>query len=333
VRVGGPHCMRECPVTGDIWVGLKGSVACHPGETIATGDAKGFRRLKAAMNRACCSAGTVKEYMDKLQSKGYDTPPPEGWALWRLTPSKYDPNAADGAKGGVLFEGEKSPPMLCTDAKGNCWVAQDGAESVMFVDALSNVSEQIKLPHPACSQIKIAGPAIATAPDGAIWLSLLGGHCALIRIDPETKHRRLYEFGGPSWAGNLRLIHLAFSARKEEDRYNRIYALSSDLIDDEAPNALLMLRMDDAWQTCLGRRVMPLPTQDCACHRIAFVQPDADPETRSVLISEMASSKLLQIMVRNLTRLTHLESQTTLDKDGFEVRVHTDVAEEEGDRV
>ena len=30
-RVGGPHCMRECAATGEIWVALKGAVACQPG--------------------------------------------------------------------------------------------------------------------------------------------------------------------------------------------------------------------------------------------------------------------------------------------------------------
>ena len=92
-----------------------------------------------------------------------------------------------------------------------------------------------------------------------------------------------------------------------------------------------MLRMCDEWQTCSGRRVMPLPTQDCACHRIAFVQPDGDPDTRSVVITEMASSKLLQVKVRNLTKLTKLQGTTTTDADGFEVTTHTACGEEEGD--
>ena len=29
-HVGGPHAVCECPTTGDIWVALKGAVACHP---------------------------------------------------------------------------------------------------------------------------------------------------------------------------------------------------------------------------------------------------------------------------------------------------------------
>jgi transcriptional regulator of met regulon len=42
---------------------------------------------------------------------------------------------------------------------------------------------------------------------------------------------------------------------------------------------------------------MPLPTQDCACHRIQLLDPYAEAESRSVVITEMASSKLLQIKV------------------------------------
>ena len=31
LKVGGPHCVRECGQTGTLWVALKGSVPCHPG--------------------------------------------------------------------------------------------------------------------------------------------------------------------------------------------------------------------------------------------------------------------------------------------------------------
>lgn len=51
----------------------------------------------------------------------------------------------------------------------------------------------------------------------------------------------LYEFGGPPWCVTLRLIHLAFSP---SDGYEerRIYALASDLLEDEAINAVIVLR-------------------------------------------------------------------------------------------
>lgn len=114
------------------------------------------------------------------------------------------------------------------------------------------------------------------------------------------------EFGGPAWGSKLRLIHLAFNAAGDGDNHNRIYALASDLLDDEAVNAVIVLRMTDDWQTCTGRRIIPLPTQDCACHRIAFVDCDIagrPQRSRSIVITELASSKLLQIKVRRAARL------------------------------
>ena len=39
-----------------------------------------------------------------LESKGYDTPPPDAFAVWRLDPAKYDPTAEDGCRGGALEE-------------------------------------------------------------------------------------------------------------------------------------------------------------------------------------------------------------------------------------
>ena len=74
--------------------------------------------------------------------------------------------------------------------------------------------------------------------------------------------------GEPAWTRSLKLIHLDFlGVRVGEDgrahAYNHIYAISSDLLEDHATNALVVLRFNDDWSTCLGRRVLPLPTQDC----------------------------------------------------------------------
>jgi hypothetical protein len=245
VRVGGPHVVRECEVSGDLWVGLKGAVACCPDEiehASATANAVGFKRLKAAMQRACCNPDTVKSYMERLAAYGYDTPVPEDYCVWRLTPSRYDPRAADGAKGGTIYPCHKSPPMLCTDEAGHCWVAQDGVDTVMRVDVHTGSCEQLTVPHPLNCR-RMAGPAIARAPDGSVWLTLLGADNALVRILPTTQQRVLYRFGAPAWAHTLRLIHLCFSAGHESDGAHRIYALASDLLDEASTNALFMLRM------------------------------------------------------------------------------------------
>lgn len=91
--------------------------------------------------------------------------------------------------------------------------------------------------------------------------------------------------------------------------------------------------MDDTWTSCLGRRIIPLPTQDCACHRIAFVDANIEgrpQRSRSVIITELASSKLLQIKVRNLVDFQLLEESVSTDDQGFTVRKYTSTADVAG---
>lgn len=67
--VGSPHCVRECSTTGRIWVELKGSVPCHPGEDLVSADtlaaAGGGRRggLRAAIDRVCCNPRVLRQRM------------------------------------------------------------------------------------------------------------------------------------------------------------------------------------------------------------------------------------------------------------------------------
>ena len=326
VHVGGPHCMREEPTTGDVWVGLKGALK----------DAPCGKASKSARS-SCCNPEALEANMALLARRGMDTPIPEGWAVWRVAPSRYDPKAADGAKGGVIYPCLKSPPMLDFDGHGNAYVPQDGVDTLLHIDAESGACEQLTVPFPAGepprggAAPRITGPAIARGPDGAIWMSLLGSYNALVRIDADDgKGRTLYNFGGPPWASKLRLIHIAFSAADKDDGQNRIYALSSDLLDDEAVNSIVVLLMDQKWRKCLGRRVIPLPTQDCACHRIAFVDAAISGQpgrSRSIVVTELASSKLLQIKTQHLTDVTSLTETISTDSDGFEVRTYVDTGD------
>eukprot|EP00929_Paragymnodinium_shiwhaense_P035675 TRINITY_DN19223_c0_g1_i2.p1 TRINITY_DN19223_c0_g1~~TRINITY_DN19223_c0_g1_i2.p1 ORF type:complete len:567 (+),score=72.85 TRINITY_DN19223_c0_g1_i2:46-1746(+) len=319
VRVGGPHCMRECPVTGEIWVGLKGALKDAP---------CGERKNRKDGGSSCCDPEKLKENMTELAKLGRDTPLPDGWAVWRVALNEYNPTAEGGAKGGSLHPCLKSPPMLTFDKRGNVYVPQDGADILLYVDRATGAAEQLKVPFPASGATpRITGPSAATGPDGAVWISLLGSYNALVRFDPDKENKRtLYEFGGPPWCKKLRLIHIAFSAASDGDDYNRIYALASDLLDDEAVNAVVVLRMDDKWRTCLGRRIVPLPTQDCACHRIEFIDATIagrGRRSRSIAITELASSKLLQIKVRNLLDMEQVQETISIDADGFEVRSYT----------
>lgn len=326
VHVGGPHCMRECPVTGDVWAGLKGALKDAP---------CGERTRRTAGKSSCCDPEKQAEAMAELAKRGLNCPPPDGWAVWRVTPSEYDPNAADGANGGTLYPCLKSPPMLDFDKQGNCFVPQDGVDTMLVINRSTGACEQLSIPFPAAgSTPRITGPAVGTAPNGQIFITQLGSYNTLVRIDPEDGNKRtLYELGGPPWCKTLRLIHLAFSAKDGYDQHNRLYALASDLLEDEAVNAVVVLRFCDEWRQCLDRRIIPLPTQDCACHRVAFIDVPVEGKThscRSIVITELASSKLLQMKVRNLLDAAHLNEKITTDADGFEVRKYTAVDDAAG---
>ena len=141
VHVGGPHCMRECPVTGDIWAGLKGALKDSP-------CGKG-----GAHKSSCCDPEQLEMNMKLLKDLGtgsHDTPPPDDWAVWRLTPSKYDPRAEDGAKGGTLYSCRNSPPMLDFDGHGNCYVPQDASDTMLVINPKSDKPcTQLEVPFPA----------------------------------------------------------------------------------------------------------------------------------------------------------------------------------------
>ena len=107
----------------------------------------------------------------------------------------------------------------------------------------------------------------------------------------------------------------------------RTSALSPRRLEDEAVNAVVVLLMCSSWTTCKGLRIIPLPTQDCACHRIEFIDAlvdgHQDGSARSVVVTELASSKLLQIKVQNLLHYQYRDEEITTDERGFEVRRYT----------
>ena len=101
------------------------------------------------------------------------------------------------------------------------------------------------MPHPLSNDcmFKITGPAIVTAPDGAVWCrkaprsnlaaklqpagpyrvvrmpswrrgacarSMFGGNGTIVRIDPKTEERCFYQLPLPKWLKTMRFIHMAF---------------------------------------------------------------------------------------------------------------------------
>lgn len=320
-RIGGPHCVRECPTTGELWVALKGAVSCHPSPPVSNSSMvmtkAGERpseirvaRLKAVMRRACCSPHILEQRMQLLDNReDYSCPPPTSFAVWRIHPEKYDKTNVEGAHGGTLYECLPSPPMLTLHPNGDCFVAQDQAPFVMHISASTGVCRQIRVDHPryGATPIRMTGPGICVGPTGLVWCSVLSHSCTLTSIcmstsaSPMTTHHRL---GAPDWAHELNLIHFVF-----DDRTRTMYAISSDLLQEKSPNCLVVLRFDEAMSRVRERRVMPLLTQDCACHRIELIRTR---ERTSVVISELASSKLIQIDVGYIDHFETLEMRESV---------------------
>ena len=68
-HVGGPHCIRECPKTGEIWTALKGALKDSP-------CAKPGRRART--RSSCCDPVQLEASMTELRKHGFDTPIPDG---------------------------------------------------------------------------------------------------------------------------------------------------------------------------------------------------------------------------------------------------------------
>lgn len=313
LHVGGPHCARECPHTGNIWACLKGAL-----DDIKNNNPCG--KLSQ-----CCDPDKLKANMQRnSEDPELDIKIPNSYAVWQLDPKDYDPKCLD--KGGKLYHCRNSPPMLAIDLKGNAWIPQDQSDTLMFVDQEKKEAEQLEVPWPEDAKIneKHTGPGIATAPDGSIWMVQLETMSSMVRIDPDTKERVLYDIQTPAWARGIRLIHLDFDAAEPgSDHHNRIYAISSTLLQDESTDALFIINICKNWKTIEGMRVVPLPSQGSACHRIVYAEiddGDNEQDDGSVFITELAFSKLLQVKVNDDVMMHGLEEKIVTGADGFEHR-------------
>ena len=316
--VGGPHCVRECGATGKIWVALKGSVPCHPGEDLVTADTLAGRGgLRAALDRVCCNPRVLRQRMEALQQLGYDTPPPDAFAVWCVDPDKYEPSDFNGALGGELFECAPSPPMIAIDGACGAWVAQDRSPEILSI-ASDGATRRHAVRFCATDAPQITGPAIVTAPDGAVWCSLLGAHGSFLRIDPKSGTKEVYSIAYPGWVSSARFIHMAFTTLRhqtrvypaawsptgrdiecEQEETMIMCAICSNLVDPEGVNALVILELDPSWKHIIASKWVPLPTQDSCIHRVEIINEGLPACDTSVVVTELASSKLWQMKLEH----------------------------------
>lgn len=294
--VGTPHCIRESP-DGTVWACLKGALSKdHP----------------CAKVSSCCDPEKLLAAIKKHQDdEKFDIYNPDGYAVWQLDRSKYDPKCR--YRGGKVYKCLNSPPMACVDKNNNLWVTQDQSSTVLCIDTSTDTPHQYQLPWPLGTnpKEKHTGPGIAAAPDGSIWMTELEASGALIRIDPDTKKFSLYEIEPPAWSPDMRMIHLDFHpASKGTKHYNRIYAICSSLLDDSSNDAVIIMNMCPDWKKVLGIRIIPLPSQFSACHRICYAEiddHDDEVDDGSVFITEMSKAKLLQIKVNHDVTMNHVD--------------------------
>lgn len=315
--VGGPHVVRESrDKSGNVWVGLKGMVSCCPNvpdDDVKDDEPKAKRpkldifekklflpkNFAKALGRNCCSIAYARKHLHEHAKRGYDAPTPNTYAVWHLPHiDAYDESLPE--KGGKLYECLKSPPMLAIDAFKNCWVVQDASPFVLHVDVTTQKATQIDIPFPADlgKDDRFTGPGCVRGDDDRIWCTALGAQNTLLRFDPAVKKPGLtyYSLGTPDWAKALRTIHADFATL---NGINIMLVIASSLLDHTAPDVLMLVRFDSNWASITGRRVIPLPTQDSAIHRVHVVCKD-DPFRCSAVVTELDSSKLFQIKLVNL---------------------------------
>jgi len=86
--------------------------------------------------------------------------------------------------------------------------------------------------------------------------------------------------------------------------------ISSNLVDDAALNAITFITFNpfigSGWVAPYQRKDVPLPTQDCCCHRIEIITDGPEDRRVSAVVSELSSSRLFQIQLANVEVFDHL---------------------------
>ena len=205
VRVGGPHCVRECGQTGQIWVALKGSIACHPGRRPTTSAAASPR---ARHDRRAQEGEGARVLQPELLRAAHDSS--RTWATTRRRPRASRSGASRRPRTTrrrrrrvrrhalrvrpVAADDRDRPRLRLLGGAGRRRARDHTADpSLLHIDARTHATRQVDVPHPpACcegTKGRMTGPAIVTAPDGAVWCSLLSGDGAFVRTCPRTGAR------------------------------------------------------------------------------------------------------------------------------------------------
>lgn len=284
-NVGGPHSVREAP-DGTVWVCLKG----------ASFEGPQYDDPEHAAYYA---------QMLEMRFAANNEPIPDGYAVWHVDPEHYN-STAFPAKGGVLFDALQSPTMTAVDGVGNTWHTQDKAGSILHVTT-DGVATQVSLPSlsapdmPEWTFASGNGPGIVTDPAGNVWLcNLVPGQPWMVRFAKGSPDPLIFkDLGTGQGDGSRHIIHMAFSSKGgASGTANVLYALTSALLAPGATESVIMLEMDENWESAkfdgeVGRQEIVLPTRNSAAHRIAVVD---SVSPHSLLVTGLLTNNVFQIM-------------------------------------
>jgi hypothetical protein len=206
--------------------------------------------------------------------------------------------------------------MIALDTHGTAFTTQDANPHICVINQNGDkLQYEIDFSHfNIDTKAHFTGPGVAVAPDGSIWCVLLGAECGLLRIKAfrdsslislKTPEITYYNVGKDALGQNksVRLIHLVFDKLEFCDvgEKNASCTISSDLLDAAAVNALIVFRFaDDDCDVIEGYCIVPLLTQQSKCHRVAVIN------RRAIVVTELASSKIFRIDVKQLPAFSSL---------------------------
>lgn len=220
-------------------------------------------------------------------------------ALWRVDLAG-DGSAKDG---GTLFRVPPTPVICAIDSDGSCWVVTDESGSITkipFDGKCTACAINVQLPYQYALYHQ-SGPGIQIGPDGNVWFCVLHGEALVGKVDKDTLEVTMFELIAPSWNPNPRYCHINW------DKDGILYAISSDLLDKTAVNALVRIKFDPDFKQVIAQHDLALPTQASCIHRIAFIDDCKDP---SILVSELTQSQILQVFKSTLPPLETFPAKT-----------------------
>ncbi|KAF4770337.1 hypothetical protein N7455_007307 [Penicillium solitum] len=191
----------------------------------------------------------------------------------------------------TLYECLSSPVFIKEEpTTGLIYVTQDYDSSIMRIDVSTGETEQLPIP-PSVGNTAV-GMTTAYGAMSGVWFTLAGnatggtGTFGHIGSDGEMK---FFQLQNPLGA-NSGLLHIADATT--EDGGPAFWILSTSLLSDHSPDALIHVTFDADATSIVGEEYTFMLTQNSKVHRVV-------PLESTVLVSELSTFTLAQLSYSN----------------------------------